>query len=324
MATKFETEKDVDRGELLFIDPDDIAINDSLNGRWEPHSEDEIDQLAESIASEGQLQPVEVRKNGVNQPELVSGYRRYHAIKKLNKGKKAENRIKVKCVVVTANDEEAFRHNITENKNRKSTSPVDDAHNQRRLRDNFGWNDTKIAEFYQKSPSYITLLKKILLLPVETQAKVHRGELALNAAALLVELTPEEQAEVLKPEPPSATGTEGAAAPPEGGKKAKKKGGRKQKGGKGGVPTTGTIINRVRGIKAKGGGKKKPNKGGGEAPKPTSRTSRSMAEVRRFFESLTGPGERKVVRETAEFMLDFVNGKWVDDTAEKKFKELYA
>jgi ParB-like chromosome segregation protein Spo0J len=233
--------------------------------------------------------------------------------------------LKLKCVVVSVNDEEAFRHNLTENKNRKSTSPVDDAHNQRRLRDNFGWSDTKIAEFYQKSPSYITLLKKLLLLPTETQAKVHRGELALNAAALLVELTPEEQTEVLAPEPPIEGGTE-ATPPVEGGKepKKKKKGGRKSKGGKAGVPSTGTIVNRVRGIKAKGGGKKKPNKGGGEAPKPTSRTSRSMAEVRRFFESLTGPGEKKVVRETAEFMLEFVNGKWVDDTAEKKFKELYS
>lgn len=324
MGTKLNA-GDYTRSDLLLIDPDEIEVNDKLNGRWEPHSEDDIDKLANSIAENGQIQPVTVRKVADNRVQLVVGYRRYAAVCKLNKGKKKDDRLKLKCILATANDEESFRKNIKENKDRKSTSPVDDAHNQRRLREEYGWSDTRIAEFYGCSPSMITLLKKILLLPTDVQAKVHRRELALNAAAAMVELTPEEQIEVLKPEEdePADPGTlpgGGTATPPKGkkGKKARK--------GKNGTPSSGTITKRIRKIKGnKPEGGKGGGKGKGKAAGSGGKQSRSMAEVRRFFEGLTGPGERKIVRETAEWLLKFFGGTYAtDDAAEVKFKELFA
>jgi ParB/RepB/Spo0J family partition protein len=323
MAVKINA-GDVGRADLFLIDPDEIDVNEALNGRWQPHSEDEIDNLAKSILEDGQLQPVQVRKVADNRVQLVLGYRRYLAVTKINKGRKKADHVKLKCILTTVNDEEAFRKNITENKNRKNTSPVDDAVNQRRLREEFGWNDTRIAEFYGCSPSMVSVLKKVLLLPDDVKARVHKRELALNTAIALVDLTPEEQVEVLKPEEGEATGGEGTAPPTTGGEGGGEGGGtttpatkKKKKGkkNKGGTPGTATVLKRVRKIKG--------NKEAAGA-NPGKKTSRSMAEVRRFFEGLTGPGEKKAVRETAEFILKFVGGTYTDDNAEKKFKEVLA
>jgi ParB-like chromosome segregation protein Spo0J len=60
--------------------------------------------------------------------------------------------MKLKAKVVIVNDEEAFRRDVVENRERAETSPVDDAHNQRRLREDFGWTG-RIAEFNHVTPS---------------------------------------------------------------------------------------------------------------------------------------------------------------------------
>ena len=90
--------------------------------------------------------PVQVRKVADNRVQLVLGYRRHRAALLYNL-RHPDNPMKLKCVVVTVNDEEAFRRNIVENKQRAETTPIDDAFNQRRLREEFGWTDARIAEF---------------------------------------------------------------------------------------------------------------------------------------------------------------------------------
>jgi hypothetical protein len=83
---------------------------------------------------------------------------------------------------------------------------MDDAYNQRRLREECGWTDTKIAEFYKVSPPYVGTLKKLLLLPTDIQLKVHRKEISVQAAIALTDLTPEEQKAVIAPEVPATPG----------------------------------------------------------------------------------------------------------------------
>jgi hypothetical protein len=84
-----------------------------------------------------------------------------------------------------------------ENRERAECSPVDDAHNQRRLREGFGWTDTKIAEFYHVTPSYVCTLKKLLALPSDVQKLVHERRLSVQAATGLADLPAQEQKEVL-------------------------------------------------------------------------------------------------------------------------------
>ena len=187
---------DVGRGDVFFIDPQEILVDDALNGRWQPHDVEAVEQMAKSFEEEGQLQAVQVRRVHDNKVQLVLGYRRYNAAKLFNE-RHADSPMKLKCKVVIVNDEEAFRRNVVENRERAECSPVDDAHNQRRLREGFGWTDTKIAEFYHVTPPYVGVLKKLLTLPNDVQKLVHERKLSVQAATGLADLPAEEQKQIL-------------------------------------------------------------------------------------------------------------------------------
>ena len=152
--------------------------------------------MVQSFQEEGQLQAVQVRRVHDNKVQLVLGYRRYNAAKLYNE-RHADSPMKLKCKVVIVNDEEAFRRNIVENRERAECSPVDDAHNQRRLREGFGWADTKIAEFYHVSPHYVGVLKKLLALPNDVQKLVHERRLSVQAATGLADLPADERKQIL-------------------------------------------------------------------------------------------------------------------------------
>jgi ParB family chromosome partitioning protein len=192
---------DVGRGDVFFIDPREIIVDEKLNGRWTPHDAEVVEDMARSFEAEGQLQPVQVRKVADNRVQLVLGYRRHRAAV-LHKQRHPDSPMKLKCVVVTVNDEEAFRRNIVENKQRAETTPIDDAFNQRRLREEFGWTDARIAEFYNLTPPYVGLLKKLLMLPTAAQLHVHKRELSVQAAAALADLPAEEQKQALASQQP--------------------------------------------------------------------------------------------------------------------------
>ena len=190
---------DVGRGDVFFIDPQEIIVDEKLNGRWEPHDEAAITSLAKSFEEEGQLQPVQVRRVADNRVQLVMGYRRHAAVVEFNR-LHPDKPMKLKAIVVTINNEEAFRRNIVENRERQETTPIDDAFNQRRLRDDYGWTDTKIAEFYGLTPPYVGLLKKLLTLPTATQKLVHSRQLSVKAGLRRsTELTPEQQQQAIEP-----------------------------------------------------------------------------------------------------------------------------
>jgi ParB/RepB/Spo0J family partition protein len=187
---------DVVRQDEFLIDPQEILVDEGLNGRWQPHDEQAVEQMAKSFEDEGQLQAVQVRRVHDNKVQLVLGYRRYNAARLYNE-RHPDQPMKLKCKVVIVNDEEAFRRNIVENRERAECTPVDDAHNQRRLREGFGWTDAKIAEFYRVSPSYVCTLKKLLTLPGDVQSLVHGRSLSVQAATGLADLPAQEQKEVL-------------------------------------------------------------------------------------------------------------------------------
>ncbi|HEY7331254.1 MAG TPA: ParB/RepB/Spo0J family partition protein [Gemmataceae bacterium] len=180
---------EIGRADLFSILPENIVVNEAENGRAVPHSQEEIEALANSILTYGQQQPVVVRRIEDKKVALVSGYGRYKAVSHINRVLRLENPVKLQCKVVDCNPEEAFVRNIVENNERAATTPVDDAHNQRRLREEFGWTEQRIADFYKRSVAYISQLRKTLQLSQPIQQAVAKGNMAVSAALDLVELT---------------------------------------------------------------------------------------------------------------------------------------
>ena len=179
---------EIGRADLFSILPENIVVNEADNGRAVPHSQEEIEALANSILTYGQQQPVVVRRIEDRKVALVSGYGRYKAVRHVNSVLRPDNPVKVQCKVVDCNPEEAFVRNIVENNERAATTPVDDAYNQRRLREEFGWVEQRIADFYKKSVAYISQLRKTLQLSQPIQQAVANGKMAVSAAIDLVQL----------------------------------------------------------------------------------------------------------------------------------------
>jgi ParB/RepB/Spo0J family partition protein len=288
MSMKLSAGEVVRQDEFL-IDPSEVIVDPMLNGRWKPHDDEAVEVLARSIGDEGQLQAVQVRRIDGNRVQLVLGYRR-HAAVKLHNYHNPENQIKLRCKVVVISPEEAFRRNIVENRQRSDCTPIDDAHNQRRLREVHGWQDVKIAEFYGMTPSYVSRLRKLLSLPDKVQDAVHGKSLSVDAALALADLPQKDREEVLATDLNGHVTTEEAPAvePP--------------------VKTSQEIVAAVRDKKIdQGTGKGQP---------------RTLKEVRAFLEGLTGPAEPKAVKDLAEAFLKFLQGKIKDAAMEKHFRKI--
>lgn len=272
---------------LLLWELDKIIVDPSLRGRQKVPSSQDVAGLAKSILEKGQLQPVLVRRIADKKVQLVFGYTRYEAVKLL---RSQGHDIPLKAEVTTMNDQEAFVANVIENKERNVTSFVDDAFNQRRLREQLGWETAKIAELYRCTEAWVSQLTKLLNLDQPILDRVHCGELSVTAALDLANLDTTEQHAVL------AMATEVAEQQSE---------------------------------DAKLNGRKKQNKVTGSAVKKAMRAvgkgsnhNLSLKEVRDFFESLTGPAEedKELVALCKEFG-KFLAGKLTEQQMENRLRK---
>lgn len=182
------------------IDPAFVELVPELMGRSAPVSEGQVIDLAESIRAQGQQQAVQVRANPAKPGyfSCVFGNTRTRAAQLLKSGyavdekKRVEGNpdFKLRVEVVECDDETAFTRNVAENALRVQCSPIDNAKNQARMRDEFGMSDVAIAKVYGfASSASVTRLKKLLSLPADVQTAVHGGDCTQAAANLLADFT---------------------------------------------------------------------------------------------------------------------------------------
>jgi len=290
LAASGEMEK-VKRDDLLKVDPKDIFVDENLNGRRFAHTQEDIEGRCNSFEQVGQLQAVEVRRLPNKQLQLTMGYLRYRAAQLYNQ-RHPETPMLLKCTLVTCNEIEALQRNIIENRERKKTTPIDDAHNQRNLRDRHGWSDVQIADFFKQQSSYVGQLKRLLLLGESIQIQLHKGEISLESALALSDLNETEQKAALAPiveptpealqpivnDPTIAT-----------------------------TPTTAVIVERVRNIKVSKGGKH----------------PRNLAAFRKYLEALQEAEDSTAeLKELSGLLVKFIQGNWTDKTMSAKVQAL--
>jgi ParB/RepB/Spo0J family partition protein len=284
------------------IDPENIIIDETSNGRKYPHTEKEIEDLAENIRAEGQKQAVQVRRVEDNRVKMVLGIGRWKAVNYLNQKYPDEPKRKLQCVVIAKMDEEgALVANIVENEFRVATTIIDKAYCQHKLRTEHGWTDTRIAGLYRCEPSYVGKIKRLLDLPEDKQLRVAKGSLSVDAALAWLDLDAEDRAEIAPalpvavtataPDdpalPPTATTVDGVTIPLAVNE-----------------PTSAEIIERAR--------EKKIDKGG--------KQPRNRAAVRKFLKKNADAGNP--LKPFADTFLKFIDGYYKDDTMEAKLREL--
>jgi len=117
--------------------------------------EDGIESLSESIRDHDQIQPLVVRPRDDGRFEIVSGERRYRALKK--GGSKYAN-----CIVKDLTDSEAMWYQLEENREREDYSDYENALKMQQLIEEDGLTQGQLAEKLGMSQSYVNHYLKML------------------------------------------------------------------------------------------------------------------------------------------------------------------
>ncbi len=183
--------------------PEDLVIKPGLNGRAEPP---DIEWLKRDILERGQLTPVVIRKDG-DKAVLVAGFSRWRAVSELNKGRKKEDKIQLRCTYTMCTEEEGFLANIAENRFRNSTTELDDAHNIKALMVKWGKTEEQIASVYFPAAStqqeqkaalkWVRDTARLAQLTKEAEKALKEGRLKLPAAKAIAKLSEEQQQKAL-------------------------------------------------------------------------------------------------------------------------------
>ena len=137
-----------------------IKIKDIIPNRDNPRENFDkkaLEELKDSIYKHGILQPLTVRKIKDGKYELISGGRRFEAIKQLAS---KYNKVKFKSVPVFIRNIESevqmTELALIENIQRSDLNPIEEAFAFSKLKINFKMNDQQIADSVGKSRSTIT------------------------------------------------------------------------------------------------------------------------------------------------------------------------
>ena len=155
-------------------------------------SEEELTELSQSIAENGLIQPIIVRKSDIIGYELIAGERRLRACKRLGM-------IEIPAVVKEVTDQESRKQAIIENLQRSNLNPIEEAKAYRNLIDELAYSHEELAKAMGKSRPYISNALRLLQLPQEIQRSIEKGNLSQgHARALLAIEDPKKQLSIFK------------------------------------------------------------------------------------------------------------------------------
>jgi ParB family chromosome partitioning protein len=139
---------------------------------------DQLTELAESIRSEGLLQPIVVRKTG-DKYQLIAGERRWRAFQQL----------KIKSIparIVEASNASSAALGLIENLQREGLNPIEEAHGYASLIRDFDLTQETAAERVGKGRATVANALRLLSLDSELQGYVAKSLLSVGHAKVLL------------------------------------------------------------------------------------------------------------------------------------------
>ena len=161
-----------------------VLIGELARNKYQPRSifdESKLVELSNSIKKNGIIQPIAVRKSkSSSEPyEIVAGERRWLAAQKAGLHE-------VPIIILDLNDSETLEVAIVENIQREDLNIVEEAKGYKRLHEEFGYDQDKIAQMMSKSRSHISNTLRLLNLPKDIIAMLEQGELTAGQARPLI------------------------------------------------------------------------------------------------------------------------------------------
>ena len=153
-------------------------------GKYQPRTrmdEVSLQELAQSIRTQGIMQPILVRLVGQDRYEIIAGERRVRAAK-------LAALEEVPVLVKQVPDETAAAMSLIENMQREDLNPLEEAQGLRRLTSEFGLTHEQAAQAVGRSRSAASNLLRLLNLAEPVQQMLLSGEIEMGHARALLSL----------------------------------------------------------------------------------------------------------------------------------------
>ncbi|MEO1702916.1 MAG: ParB/RepB/Spo0J family partition protein [Pseudomonadota bacterium] len=142
--------------------------------------DEEIDELAKSIADHGLLQPIVVRPSPTGTGyEIIAGERRWRAAQKAGL-------VEVPVIIRDVDDRVALELAIIENVQRADLNAIEEALGYEQLMHEHGYTQADLGEVIGKSRSHVANTLRLLKLPEDVRDYVGDGRISAGHARSLV------------------------------------------------------------------------------------------------------------------------------------------
>ena len=174
----------VEQIEMKMIRPSQFSIRDKFQ-----KNDCDFETLVNSIREHGLLQPILIRplEHGF---EIVAGHRRFQACRTLRWRF-------VSAKIRELSDKQTYEIQLTENIQRKSMDPIEEAEAFRRYVVDFGWGGvSELAKKIGKSEEYVSHHMQLLKLPDEIKDRILNNSLKVSQAIEIVQIPPDKQQKI--------------------------------------------------------------------------------------------------------------------------------
>ena len=150
---------------------------------------EELQSLADSIATHGVVQPLTVREVGSGYYQIIAGERRWRA------ARMAELR-EIPAVIIEADDKKVMELALIENLQRQDLNPVEEAMGYRSLMEDYGLTQEDAAKRVGKSRPAVANALRLLNLPEKVLEMVRKNQLSAGHARAVLSLKTAKQQEL--------------------------------------------------------------------------------------------------------------------------------
>ena len=175
---------DFDEAESELLHLPISKVEPRLEQPREYFDEDALQELADSIAQYGLIQPITVRKLNTGYYQIIAGERRWRA-------SRLAGLTEVPVRVIEADDRRTAELALVENLQREDLNPIEEAKGYRTLIEEYGLTQEEAAKSVGRSRPAITNAMRLLSLSAPVLEMVEKGELSAGHARALVPINDE-------------------------------------------------------------------------------------------------------------------------------------
>lgn len=161
-----------------------IPLDMLHRGKYQPRRDfnnESLQELADSISSQGLMQPIVVRRAGQGQFEIIAGERRWRAAQLAG----LEN---IPAIVREVSDQTTIALALIENIQRQDLNAVEESQALIRLQDEFGLTQQQVADAVGKSRTAVANLMRLASLEKAVLDLLESGDIDLGHAKCLLAL----------------------------------------------------------------------------------------------------------------------------------------